>query len=487
MVFCFLSPLKAETVPAADFLMPDGTINAATVGNQHLTLDITGWHVELDPTRGPVFSPAPPPLADTWSALDQGLNSAVSVIAVIGSDIYVGGQFTNVGGGTSVTGLNYIAKWNGSTWSALDQGLNGDVYAIAVIGSDIYVGGLFTDVGTGGTSVPGLNYIAKWNGSAWSALGEGLSNIVFAIAVSGSNLYVGGSFTAVGGGTPVTGLNAIAKWNGSAWSALDQGLSSSDFAYVKAIVVIGSDVYVGGTFEQVGGGTPVPGLNNIAKWSGSAWSALGQGLNSAVNAIAVSGSDIYVGGFFTDVGGGTSVTGLKNIAGWNVTVVLPVELLDFTATPSVSSNLLTWTTASEINNKGFQVERLMANGEWRILGFVAAKSKAATYEFLDNDPLSISTYRLRQIDNDGKETLSKVISVERKSNGKLKAYPNPVSNVLTVEYTEGGDYQILNLLGQKVMNGKKPSSGTGGLDVSALPVGTYVLKVGTEQVKFVKQ
>ena len=69
----------------------------------------------------------------------------------------------------------------------------------------------------------------------------------------------------------------------------------------------------------------------------------------------------------------------------------------------------------------------------------------------------------------------------------LKVYPNPVSNTLTVENTEGVDFQVINLLGQQILTGKTPPSGVGGLDVSALPQGTYFLKVGTEVAKFVKQ
>jgi hypothetical protein len=164
-------------------------------------------------------------------------------------------------------------------------------------------------------------------------------------------------------------------------------------------------------------------------------------------------------------------------------IALSVELLDFKAAPSVSGNLLTWTTANEVNNKGFQVERLMVNGDWLVLGFVNTKGKAASYDFTDKAPLSTSYYRLRLIDNDGKETFSKVVSVNGTSDNKLKVYPNPVSNVLTIETTSKADVQILNLLGQEVMRAKTAQR----LDVSALPKGAYFLKIGLEQVKFVKQ
>jgi hypothetical protein len=167
---------------------------------------------------------------------------------------------------------------------------------------------------------------------------------------------------------------------------------------------------------------------------------------------------------------------------------LPVELLSFTAQNQTDSNVLNWATASEINNKGFQIEkRQTTDDNWDIIGFVKAQGKAASYDFTDNTPLSISYYRLRQMDNDGKETLSKVISVVVKGNSKLKVYPNPVSDVLTIEASATGTYDILNLLGQQVLHGKTPPSGVGGLDVSALPQGTYFLKIGEAQVKFVKQ
>ena len=163
--------------------------------------------------------------------------------------------------------------------------------------------------------------------------------------------------------------------------------------------------------------------------------------------------------------------------------VIPIELLEFKADPSVSGNILTWTTASEINNKGFQVERLQATGNWEILGFVAAKGKAASYQFIDNEPFSTSYYRLRQLDNDGKETFSKVVSVFLKSNNKLKAYPNPVSTILTIETDATGEYQIMNFLGQEVSHGKIAKN----INISVLPQGAYFLKVGEETVKFIKQ
>src|SRR5206468_3194841 len=95
----------------------------------------------------------------------------VSALAVSGSDVYAGGRFTMAGG----TAANYIAKWDGNSWTALGSGMGGAfgpafpyVSALAVSGINVYAGGFFTTAG--GTVAYN---IAKWNGTNWTALGSG--------------------------------------------------------------------------------------------------------------------------------------------------------------------------------------------------------------------------------------------------------------------------------------------------------------------------
>jgi LPXTG-site transpeptidase (sortase) family protein len=302
-------------------LKADGTLNLSN-GAIGGALDLRGWDVTLDPKRGPVFSPAALPV-NTWSAFtDNGVWAPVLALAVIGNDLYVGGiLFQTYDGAT--TGLNHIAKYNTitNTWSTLtDNGLDDYVYALAVIGNNLYVGGLFTQTSGGATT--GLNHIAKYNTltDTWSALMDnGLDNGVHALAVIGNYLYVGGDFAQTFGSV-TTGLNNIAKYNTltNTWSALtDNGL---DDIYVDALVVIGNNLYVGGMFAQTFGGATT-GLNNIAKYDTltSTWSALtDNGLSFGhVGALAAIGNDLYVGGgYFTQTYGGAT-TGLNNIARYN--------------------------------------------------------------------------------------------------------------------------------------------------------------------------
>jgi trimeric autotransporter adhesin len=170
------------------------------------------------------------------------------------------------------------------------------VRTIAVSGADVYVGGSFIEAG--GISTVG---IARWNGTYWSAVGNGVNGIVYAIMISGTDVYVGGDFTTAGGIT----ANRIAKWNGTSWSALGDGVDG----VVYTIGLSGEDVYVGGSFTAAGGVT----ANRIAKWDGTSWSALGDGVNGPVFAIGVSGTDVYVGGDFTSAGG----IAVGRIARWN--------------------------------------------------------------------------------------------------------------------------------------------------------------------------
>jgi len=120
------------------------------------------------------------------------MNNSVYSLAVFGGELYAGGNFTTAGGNAA----NYIAKWNGTSWSAVGVGMSDPVSALAVYNGELYVAGWY------GT-------ISKWNGASWSAVGTGCNSDITALAVYGVSLYAGGWFTTAGGNS----ANHIAKWS----------------------------------------------------------------------------------------------------------------------------------------------------------------------------------------------------------------------------------------------------------------------------------
>ena len=245
-----------------------------------------------------------------WSALSSGIdgvNNSISVNAIgIGftGEVFAGGNFTTTGSGASV---NRVSIFKGGTWSPLGYGINGVVQSVSVSGANVYVAGTFTAIG----SVAAAN-IARWNGTTWSALGSGLNGSVYALSINGTDIYAGGAFTTAGG----TSANNIARWNGTTWSALGSGVSGGTFGTgVRALSINNDNLYVGGFFTSAGGTS----ANRIARWNitNSTWSALATGISGgtvpAVFVIEASSSNVYVGGTFTTAGGNAA----NNIAVWN--------------------------------------------------------------------------------------------------------------------------------------------------------------------------
>ena len=147
----------------------------------------------------------------------------------------------------------------------------------------------------------------------WISMGgmPGADGTVYAAVMDGSgNLYIGGNFTVAGNVV----ANNIAKWNGSSWSALGSGMRVGlidRLPSVAALAVSGGTLYAGGDFTTAGGSA----ANYIAQWNGSSWSAarFGDERHDCVYALAVSGSTLYAGGDFTTAGGNAA----NYIAQWN--------------------------------------------------------------------------------------------------------------------------------------------------------------------------
>lgn len=167
--------------------------------------------------------------AGVWQAIgaEGGLNNIVRSISISadGSEVYIGGDFTDEYGSPGNLNLSHVALYTPSTnqFYELGEGFDATVRKIAVSKTGrIYAGGDFTLSG----DQPML-YIAYWNGSAWFGLGAGMDNNVYDISIDDyGNILVSGIFSIAGS----TSAPYIAYFNGSTWVNLDVHLSSNCYA-----------------------------------------------------------------------------------------------------------------------------------------------------------------------------------------------------------------------------------------------------------------
>lgn len=186
-----------------------------------------------------------------------------------------------------------MLKWDGSYWSQVfedDDGYDyGAVYRTNMITAmgDVYLERVNVNC------YPWMNIFFKWNGTTSKHINLPLSgswSLATSIAGTDDALYVGGQFDHAGN----VAANNIAKWDGFTWSALGLGIGTDVNEGVFALAVKDGDVYAGGKFYSAGGIS----ANNIAKWdsANSKWLNLGSGPKDNVwfNGIALLGNDVYV-------------------------------------------------------------------------------------------------------------------------------------------------------------------------------------------------
>lgn len=164
--------------------------------------------------------------------------------------------------------------------------------------------------------------------------------------------------------------------------------------------------------------------------------------------------------------------------------VLPIELVSFNAKlQDQTSVMLSWETASEHNNAGFEVERSSNGSAWTNLGFVQGLNASAEYVFNDAKPMSgMNYYRLRQIDFDGKFDYSPIVSAQLKSTtgGWLQVFPNPaqgrnINLLIPADIETEVTAKLYDQTGQLVRTWSL-QSGLQPLDVADLPQGVYTLQ-----------
>ncbi len=188
---------------------------------------------------------------------------------------------------------------------------------------------------------------------------------------------------------------------------------------------------------------------------------------------------------------GLATTSLESIENGSL-ILLPVELISFNAFLKGTTAELRWSTATEVNNYGFAVERSVGAGPWRERGFVHGHGTSSTpRHYVWREDLTqagqLVAYRLRQIDRDGSEELLPAVELNRSHaavQGIGSVYPQPVGGSANIEYTRLGDgplsITLHDLSGRMVqrlvdLDAGSTGSGTVRLLSQELPAGTYLL------------
>jgi hypothetical protein len=164
---------------------------------------------------------------------------------------------------------------------------------------------------------------------------------------------------------------------------------------------------------------------------------------------------------------------------------LPVELVSFTAKVRSNTVVLNWVTASEKNNRGFEVQRSATGKEADFVTVLNKEGQGSSttqtkYEVVDTRPIvGLSYYRLKQIDFDGKTTTTKAIAV-RSTLGEVSLFPNPTQGDVTIQVPQGTaenlPVRITDLSGRQVKAGVLGADGK--LNTADLKTGTYIVIIG---------
>jgi len=168
--------------------------------------------------------------------------------------------------------------------------------------------------------------------------------------------------------------------------------------------------------------------------------------------------------------------------------LLPITLSSFNANSNNNSILLNWSTASEINNDFFTIERSSDMSSWEIIGTVNGAGNSNTklnYQFIDNNPLSGTTYyRLKQTDYDNAFEYFKAVAVNFIADNSiqisLEAYPNPSTGSFNINfYNEynNTEIKVINSLGQVVEYFNNFNNGENNIYISGLSKGNYFVIV----------
>ena len=435
---------------------------------------------------------------------NPGPNNIVRAMALHGTDLFIGGDFTFCKGAAR----SYIAKIDSATGlvnTSWNPGSNGYIYAITGSGSNIYAGGSFSQfAGVTRTSLASVNAgtgtatsfdpVIQVNGSqgtvyslafdaasilyaggsfntakgstrnnlaAFTTSGSGslkswnpnANNIVYALAPAGTNIFIGGSFTSLNGATTRNYLASANNTNGTVTS-FNPNLNGA----VTCLSLGGNIIYAGGQFSTVNGGSTSRSYAAAYDATTNALKSWNPVANSYVYGIAAQADTVYLGGYFTTLNGSNRnrLAAVKGSAGTS----------DLSFNPDVNNI---------VRNHFISEQTLLTGGSFTTIGG-NYRSGFAVYKLPGNNSFTSANDNNIIAENAAANKL-------QIANNAFTVYPNPVHGAATIKFANSisGHVEIIltSVNGSKVFQ----QSFSGNylnyirLNLSLVKSGTYIISI----------
>lgn len=217
-----------------------------------------------------------------------GFDATVRAVAYSGNTIYVGGDFGTAVNGTTRTARGYVAAVDADTGAVTGWApdVDGPVTALAVAGGSVYLGGQFTHVG--GAAHRHIAKVSATSGAVDNGFAHTVASPPMSLATGAGRLYVVGAFASVDG-QPRSRAAAFSLSSG----ALDSGFAPTPDDTVRSVAVAGDRVYLGGSFHQVDGSADHQRLAAVSATTGALVPGFAATVPYAVHDVTVSGTTVY--------------------------------------------------------------------------------------------------------------------------------------------------------------------------------------------------